>query len=179
MMRLVKAMIMAIYLLPMAAVATELTPEQSVKEIVQKLDGLSPITWRAATEKHHLVVFIDNQCGYCSDVVKKVENYTKAGLSMSFLTVAPPAIREQVIADMARVWCSATPRESLRKAMAGFLPGNEATHGCVRTVELQTALADRVGIRVTPVMVVMQEEPVVFIGNVSPAEILKTLQQHP
>lgn len=174
--RRIKILFLALSILSMTATATELTPEESVKEIAERLTDLRPITWEAKAEKHHLVVFIDNQCGYCSDVVKKVKQYTDAGLSMSFLTVAPSSIRDQVTGDMARVWCSASPRESLRKAMAGFLPDNQASPECIRTVEQQSALAERIGIRVTPVIVVMQNPPVVFLGNVSPSDILKELQ---
>ncbi|WP_373225311.1 hypothetical protein [Enterobacter cloacae complex sp. ESBL7] len=47
-----------------------------------------------------LLVFIDNQCIYCSNVVKSVKQYTDAGLTMSFLTVAPNAISDSVIEDM-------------------------------------------------------------------------------
>ncbi|MGP8848755.1 hypothetical protein ACT01T_08110 [Enterobacter asburiae] len=45
-------------------------------------------------------MFIDNQCIYCSNVVKSVKQYTDAGLTMSFLTVAPNAISDSVIEDM-------------------------------------------------------------------------------
>ncbi|ADW76736.1 MULTISPECIES: thioredoxin fold domain-containing protein [Enterobacterales] len=162
---------------PFAAASDELSPEQSVQEITAKLSELSPITWPATPEKYHLVIFIDNQCSYCTDVVKRVQQYTDAGLTMSFLTVAPPAIKQQVIGDMARVWCSVSPRESLRKAMTGFLPDNDATPECVRRVMAQSALAERVGIQVSPVMVVVQDKPVVFLGNASPSEILKALEQ--
>lgn len=41
----------------------------------------------------------------------------------------------------------------------------------------QSALAERVGIQVSPVMVVVQDKPVVFLGNASPSEILKALEQ--
>lgn len=170
------ASLFTIMTLPMATSAIALTPEASVKEIADNLVELNPITWTASAEKYHMVVFIDNECSYCSDVVKKVQQYTDAGLTMSFLTVAPPAIHDKVISDMARVWCSSSPRESLRNAMAGFLPDNDTSPACIRTIEQQSALADRVGIEVTPVMVVMQPSPVVFIGNVKPAEILKALK---
>lgn len=153
-----------------------LTPEESVREISDHLPSLKPITWTSAAQKHHLVVFIDNQCVYCSDVVKNVHKYTDAGLTLSFITVAPPTIRDQVVSDMARVWCSAEPHESLRKAMAGFLPENDSTPDCVNTIEAQSALASRVGVQATPVMVVLQPEPVVFLGNVKPADILKKLK---
>lgn len=173
-----KSLMLCLFILclPFSAVCEELTPEQSVHEVKARLDKLSPITWPATPEKYHLVVFIDNQCSYCTDVVKKVEQYTHAGLTMSFLTVAPRSIRQQVIGDMARVWCSVSPRESLRKAMTGFLPDNDATPDCVSRVNAQAALAERVGIQVSPVMVVMQDKPVVFMGNVSPSEIIKTLE---
>lgn len=163
--------------LSLAQRAMALTPEESVKDIATHLDALHPITWRSPVEKYHLVVFIDNQCRYCSDVVKNVHQYTNAGLSMSFLTVAPASIRDEVISDMARVWCSDSPRESLRKAMAGFLPDNESTAECIRVIEQQSALAQRVDIQVTPVMVVMQPSPVVFVGSVKPDDILNTLKK--
>ena len=167
--------LLALLVLGAANSSFALTPEESVKEIADHLEELKPITWVAPAEKYHLVVFIDNQCSYCSDVVKHVQHYTDAGLTMSFLTVAPASIRDSVIEDMARVWCSGLPRESLRMAMERFLPDNDSTPACQHTIVQQSELAHRVGIEVTPVMVVMQPTPVVFTGNVKPEYILNTL----
>lgn len=167
--------LLALFILGTTNSTFALTPEQSVKEIADKLEEMKPITWVSPAEKYHLVVFIDNQCSYCSDVVKNVQKYTDAGLTMSFLTVAPASIRDSVIEDMARVWCSDLPRQSLQRAMAGFLPDNESTPACKATIEQQSVLAHRVGIEVTPVMVVMQPSPVVFTGNAKPEDILKLL----
>lgn len=69
-------------------------------DITHSLADLQPITFQAPTEKYKLLVFIDNQCIYCSNVVKNVMQYTDAGLTMSFLTVAPDSIRDSVIEDM-------------------------------------------------------------------------------
>ena len=54
-------------------------------------------------EKYKILVFVDNQCVYCSYVVKNIKKYTDAGLTMSFLTVVPSSIKDSVIEDMGRV----------------------------------------------------------------------------
>lgn len=70
-------------------IASDTTPQIAYEDISRSLPELEPITFRASAEKHKLLVFIDNQCVYCSYVVKNIKKYTDAGLTMSFLTVAP------------------------------------------------------------------------------------------
>lgn len=162
-----------------SVVKDNLTPEQAVQDIMEHLPALKPITWTAAKETHRIVVFVDNQCSYCLDVVKNVKKYNDAGLTLSFITVAPPSIHDQVIADMAQVWCSADQQKSLRTALAGFLPGQEGTPQCKKLVEDQDALANRIGVMATPSMVVLQNPPQVFLGNVKPEAILRSLAAQP
>ncbi len=95
---------------------------------------------------------------------------------MSFLTVAPDAIKDEVIGDMARVWCSNDPKNSLSKAMAGFLPDNDSTPECVKVVQDQNTLAVRMGVEAMPTMVVMSSPPAVVLGSVKPEIILKSVR---
>lgn len=155
------------------SVSAASTLQDAVDEINRSLPSLHPVTWVAPAEKVKVVVFIDNQCTYCSDVVKKVGNYNDAGITMSFLTVAPESIKDDVINDMAKVWCAEDPKASLRKAMAGFLPDNDSTPACVKLIEQQSALADRMGVEAMPTMVVMSSPPKVILGNVKPEFILQ------
>ncbi len=152
------------------------TLQESVDEINSALPALHPITWSAPAEKVKVVVFIDNQCIYCSYVVKNVKKYNDAGITMSFLTVAPDAIKDEVIGDMARVWCSIDPKNSLSKAMAGFLPDNDSSPECVKLVQDQNTLAVRMGVEAMPTMVVMSSPPAVVLGSVKPEIILKSVR---
>ncbi|HEY3591345.1 MAG TPA: thioredoxin fold domain-containing protein [Buttiauxella sp.] len=163
-------------ILPISAGAS--TAEEDVQDIIQHLPALRPITYQAPHEKYHVVIFIENQCGYCADVLKNVKTYTDAGLTMSFMTAAPKSIRDSVIEDMSRVWCASDPARSLENAMKGFLPDNDSTPECKQLIEQQSALSDRLGIQATPVMVVLKTHPVVFLGNVKPENILKALTAH-
>lgn len=156
---------------------TDNTPQEAYDDITRSLDDLHPITFQAPAEKYKLLVFIDNQCGYCSTVVKNVKQYTDAGLTLSFLTVAPKSIRDSVIEDMGRVWCSADKTKSLQQAMAGFLPDNDTTPACSDLVTRQSALADRLGINVTPVMVVIEPAARTIVGSQPPAAILAALKK--
>lgn len=166
----------AALILPVGVYAS--TPEEDVQDVIQHLPTLKPITYQAATEKYHIAVFIDNQCGYCADVLKNVKSYTDAGLTMSFLTAAPRSIRDSVIGDMSRVWCASDQKKSLQNAMKGFLPENDSTPECVHLIEEQSALSDRLGVQATPAMLVLKNPPVVFLGNIKPQDILKTLSGH-
>lgn len=156
---------------------TDNTPEEAYKDITRSLADLHPITFQAPAEKYALLVFIDNQCSYCSDVVKNVNKYTDAGLTLSFLTVAPNAIRDSAIEDMGRVWCSADKVKSLKNAMAGFLPGNDTSPACSELVARQSALAERLGINVTPFMVVIEPQSRAIVGSQPPDAILATLNK--
>ena len=53
--------------------ATDNTPKEAYDDITHSLADLQPITFQAPTEKYKLLVFIDNQCIYCSNVVKNVK----------------------------------------------------------------------------------------------------------
>jgi len=150
---------------------------EAFKDLNRTLPGLAPITFPAANEKHKVLVFIDNQCTFCSQVVKNVPRYNDAGLTMSFLTVAPPSIRDSVIEDMGRVWCSADRKKSLQAAMAGFLPGNGTSASCSDEIVQQSALAERLGIKLTPTMIVLDNPPQVILGSAKPAEILEKLSR--
>ena len=76
---------------------------------------LEPVTFQAKAEKHKLLVFVENQCIYCSYVVKNIKKYTDAGLTMSFVTVVPSSIKDSVIEDMGRVWCAPDRQKSFKK----------------------------------------------------------------
>ncbi|EQC2548827.1 thioredoxin fold domain-containing protein [Enterobacter sichuanensis] len=157
--------------------AADNTPQEAYNDITHSLADLQPITFQAPAEKYKLLVFIDNQCIYCSNVVKNVRQYTDAGLTMSFLTVAPDAIRDSVIEDMGRVWCSTDRVKSLQKAMTGFLPDNDTTQTCSDRIARQSALAERLGINITPFMVVIEPESRSIAGSQPPAAILAALKK--
>lgn len=57
-----------------AAPVTDNTPKEAYDDITRSLSDLHPITFQAPAEKYKLLVFIDNQCGYCSDVVKMLSS---------------------------------------------------------------------------------------------------------
>ncbi|HCL6392325.1 TPA: thioredoxin fold domain-containing protein, partial [Klebsiella pneumoniae] len=111
-----------------------------------------------------------------SYVVKNIKKYTDAGLTMSFLTVVPSSIKDSVIEDMGRVWCASDRQKSFQNAMAGFLPDNDSSEKCKNLVIKQSELADRLGVTVTPAMVVLEPSVHTFLGSVSPDKILSELQ---
>lgn len=53
---------------------------------------------------------------------------------LSAAALALPSIRQWVIGDMAWVWCSVSPRESLRKVMAGFMPDKLPVRGTTHVI---------------------------------------------
>lgn len=159
-----------------AVPASDVTPQMAYEDISRSLTELEPVTFQAKAEKHKLLVFIENQCVYCSYVVKNVKKYTDAGLTMSFVTMVPSSIKDSVIEDMGRVWCASDRQKSLQNAMAGFLPGNDSSEKCKNLVIKQSELADRLGVTVTPAMVVLEPSVHTFLGSVSPDKILSELQ---
>lgn len=90
------------------------TPQMAYEDISRSLTELQPITFQSGVEKYKILVFVDNQCVYCSYVVKNIKKYTDAGLTMSFLTVVPSSIKDSVIEDMGRVWCASDRQKSFQ-----------------------------------------------------------------
>lgn len=156
--------------------ASDATPQMAFDDISRSWSELEPITFQASTEKHRLLVFIENQCVYCSKVVKDIKKYTDAGLTMSFVTVVPSSMTDSVIEDMGRVWCASDRPKSLQNAMAGFLPENDSSEHCKNLVIKQSELADRLGLMVTPAMIVIDKSAHIFLGSVSPDKILSDLK---
>ncbi|BBR18217.1 thioredoxin fold domain-containing protein [Klebsiella quasipneumoniae] len=152
------------------------TPQMAYEDISRSLTELQPITFQSGVEKYKILVFVDNQCVYCSYVVKNIKKYTDAGLTMSFLTVVPSSIKDSVIEDMGRVWCASDRQKSFQNAMAGFLPDNDSSEKCKNLVIKHSELADRLGVTVTPAMVVLEPSVHTFLGSVSPDKILSELQ---
>lgn len=159
-----------------AAPASDVTPQMAYEDISRSLAELEPVTFQAKAEKHKLLVFVENQCVYCSYVVKNIKKYTDAGLTMSFVTVVPSSIKDSVIEDMGRVWCAPDRQKSFKNAMAGFLPDNTSSEKCKNLVIKQSELADRLGVTATPAMVVLEPSVHTFLGSVSPEKILAELQ---
>jgi thiol:disulfide interchange protein DsbC len=54
--------------------ATDATPQMAYEDISRSLPALEPITFQASAEKHKLLVFVDNQCVYCSSSSKILRN---------------------------------------------------------------------------------------------------------
>lgn len=155
---------------------SDTTPQMAYDDISRSLAELEPITFQSKVEKHKLLIFVENQCVYCSYVVKNVHKYTDAGLTMSFVTMVPSSIKDSVIEDMGRVWCASDRQKSFQNAMAGFLPGNDSSENCNNLVIKQSELADRLGVTATPAMVVLEPSVHTFLGSVSPEKILAELQ---
>lgn len=57
-----------------------------------------------------------------------------------------------------------------------FLPDNDSSEKCKNLVIKQSELADRLGVTVTPAMVVLEPSVHTFLGSVSPDKILSELQ---
>lgn len=49
------------------------TPQMAYEYISRSLTELQPITFQSGVGKYKLLVFVDNQCVYCSYVVKKYQ----------------------------------------------------------------------------------------------------------
>lgn len=87
------------------------TPQMAYEDISRSLTELQPITFQSGVEKYKILVFVDNQCIYCSYVVKNIKKYTDAGLTMSFLTVVPSPSKTQSL----KIWDEYGVHQIVRK----------------------------------------------------------------
>ncbi|CCJ95340.1 Thiol:disulfide interchange protein DsbC [Cronobacter malonaticus 507] len=73
------------------------------------------------------------------------------------------------------MWCATDKQKSLKNAMVGFLPDNDATPECENLIKAQSAFAIKNGVEVTPTMVVLDNPPQVFLGSLTAETILARL----
>lgn len=96
-----------------------------------------------------ITVFTDISCGYCRRLHAEMETLLEEGVSVRYLLFPRAGLGSQGHKDLESVWCADDPQEAMTNAKAG---GKIDPMSCDNPIEQHVALAERLGLRGTPLI---------------------------
>lgn len=96
-----------------------------------------------------ITVFTDISCGYCRLLHEEMDQILDAGLKVRYLLFPRAGLGSQAHKDLESVWCADNPQEAMTNAKAG---GVIEPSSCDNPIEAHVALANRLGLRGTPLI---------------------------
>lgn len=99
--------------------------------------------------KRSLTIFTDISCGYCRRLHAELDTLMEEGVRVRYLLFPRAGLGSQGHKDLESVWCADDPQAAMTNAKAG---GKIVPMTCNNPIEQHVALAERVGLRGTPLM---------------------------
>jgi thiol:disulfide interchange protein DsbC len=96
-----------------------------------------------------ITVFTDISCGYCRRLHAEIDTLLEAGIRVRYLMFPRGGIGSQGHKDLESVWCADDPQGAMTNAKAG---GKIEAKTCPNPIEEHVALAERLGLRGTPLI---------------------------
>ena len=96
-----------------------------------------------------ITVFTDISCGYCRKLHQEIDGLLDAGIRVRYLMFPRAGLGSDAHKALESVWCADNPQEAMTEAKAGN-PVEPRT--CDNPIESHVALAERVGLRGTPLI---------------------------
>lgn len=135
------------------------------------------IVYKADKEKYVVTVFTDISCGYCLKLHRQMAEYNELGITVRYLAFPRAGARSDIGTQMANIWCSAEPAESMTKVKLMGTPVT-AVEGdieqCQTLISEHHQLGRSIGVSGTPA--VYLPNGVNVGGYLSPQALLERLQ---
>jgi thiol:disulfide interchange protein DsbC len=96
-----------------------------------------------------ITVFTDISCGYCRRLHAELDTLLEEGIRVRYLMFPRAGLGSQGHKDLESVWCADNPQEAMTNAKAG---GRIEAKTCANPIEEHIALAERLGLRGTPLI---------------------------
>ncbi len=96
-----------------------------------------------------ITVFTDISCGYCRRLHGEMDTLLDEGVSVRYLLFPRAGLGSQGHKDLESVWCADDPQAAMTNAKAG---GKIEPMTCDNPIEQHVALAERLGLRGTPLI---------------------------
>lgn len=96
-----------------------------------------------------ITVFTDISCGYCRKLHAEIDTLLDAGVRVRYLLFPRAGLGSQGHKDLASVWCADDPQAAMTNAKSG---GKIEEATCDNPIESHVALAERLGLRGTPLI---------------------------
>lgn len=107
--------------------------------------------------KYTVTVFTDVDCHYCQLLHSQVADYNAAGIALRYAFFPRSGPNTESWKKAEAVWCSDDRRAALTKAKAG---ANIKAKACANPIEKEYALAEKLGVRGTPMLILPSGEQV-------------------
>jgi len=96
-----------------------------------------------------ITVFTDISCGYCRRLHSELDTLLEEGVRVRYLLFPRAGLGTQAHKDLESVWCADDPQAAMTNAKAG---GTIEPKSCENPIESHVALAERIGLRGTPLI---------------------------
>jgi len=123
--------------------------------------------------KNTITVFTDIDCGYCRKMHSQIAEYNKEGIKIRYLWFPREGVGSESYQKAVSVWCAQDRREAMTKAKRGE---SVETKTCDNPVRAQYELAQKLGVRGTPSMILESGE--MLPGYVPPTQLAQLLAEH-
>ncbi len=122
--------------------------------------------------KYTITVFTDVDCHYCQLLHSQVAEYNAAGIALRYAFYPRTGPDTESWRKAEAVWCSDDRRAALTKAKQGV---NIKARACDNPVKMEYALAEQLGVRGTPMLILPNGEQV--MGYLPPKVLAAKLAQ--
>lgn len=131
------------------------------------------LKFKATTSPQYTVtLFTDIDCGYCRKFHSNMAQLNALGISINYVMLPRAGKHSDSYNKTVSVLCSSKPQENMTLAMKDRF---QQSGGCNNSVDEQLALAEELGINLTPTMILPNGE--IKVGLTMPDELLSILSQ--
>jgi len=118
--------------------------------LIQAMDEKDMLIYEPETEStRSITVFTDISCGYCRRLHAELDTLMEEGVRVRYLMFPRAGLGSQGHKDLESVWCADDPHGAMDNAKAG---GEIEPKSCDNPIESHVALAERLGLRGTPLI---------------------------
>ncbi|MFK8075837.1 MAG: DsbC family protein [Granulosicoccus sp.] len=118
--------------------------------LIQALDEKNMLIYEPETPStRSITIFTDISCGYCRRLHAELDTLMEEGIRVRYLMFPRAGLGSQGHKDLESVWCADDPLEAMTHAKAG---GRVEPKSCANPIEEHVALAQRLGLRGTPLI---------------------------
>ncbi len=118
--------------------------------LIDNMDEKNMLIYEPEDEStRSITVFTDISCGYCRRLHAEIETLLDDGVRVRYLLFPRAGLGSQGHKDLESVWCADDPQAAMNNAKAG---GTIEPQTCDNPIEEHVALAERLGLRGTPLI---------------------------
>lgn len=120
---------------------------------IAKIPEGERILFRAAHERHRVIVFFDPECPFCRQLMGHTSEYQERGITFEVLAFPRNGLNSSAYQRAESIWCSTNRPKALIAALSAPLPAGPS---CGDAVKRQFQLAEYLAVPGTPTLLDVQ-----------------------